>query len=72
MPIESATAQYSYLEQAKLFLEEALTDFPDAENRNTVEENLNIITKRLKQLEEKIEVEKQADATKREESQTQQ
>ena len=72
MPIESATAQYSYLEQAKLFLEEALTDFPEAENRNTVEENLNIITKRLKQLEEKIEVEKQAEATKKEESQTQQ
>ena len=61
MPIESATAQYSYLEQAKLYLEQALNDFPDAENRNTVEENLNIINKRLKQLEEKIEVEKQAE-----------
>ena len=46
MPIESATAQYSYLEQAKLYLEQALNDFPDAENRNTVEENLNIINKK--------------------------
>ena len=62
MPATDIGVKSAYLEQARLYLQQALTDFPDADSLDTVKENLNIITKDIERLESQKSAAKKAKA----------
>ena len=51
MPASDASVKSAYLEQARVYLQQALTDFPDADSLDTVKENLTVISKDIERLE---------------------
>ena len=51
IPVSDTATKKSYLELAKGFLEQAITDYPHADNLTTVKENLAVITRNLYRLE---------------------
>jgi hypothetical protein len=51
MPVTDPRTRADYLKQAKGFLEEAITKFPDATQLSTVKDNLRVISRDLEQLE---------------------
>ena len=50
LPIQEPKTKASFLEDAKKYLEEALANFPQADQINTVKENLTIVQRDLSQL----------------------
>lgn len=63
IPEENVEAKTAYLEQAKEYLNEALTDYPDADNLRTVQDNLAVITRDLESLSQ-IQSEEEESSTK--------
>jgi outer membrane protein assembly factor BamD (BamD/ComL family) len=50
LPVGDPKAKNAYLKEAEGYLEQAITLYPDAEQIETVKENLNVIKKNLAQL----------------------
>jgi tetratricopeptide (TPR) repeat protein len=50
LPASDASSKAAYLEDARKYLEEAIKDYPEADQISTVKENLAIITKDLEKL----------------------
>lgn len=52
LPAHDIKTKTAYLEEAKKYLEEALTDYPAADHLKTVQENLAVITRDLSNIQE--------------------
>ena len=50
MPAADAAVKSAYLEQARAYLQQALSDFPEADSLDTVKENLAVITKDVERI----------------------